>query len=578
MKEKSNLVNKDLKWIKKHYGEKMMKMCRMHFSTILDTPRLLPIILKTNFYENKSLFNDIISQDKVYDFKDYIYSKHNECEKRTVETTKNPYELMNEAGYILYKCKTKKEMECFKNFYNEKEELCTFLDDRLNRCDVFFAIKKNVKDISRNVNPKRQDDYGTSVLSIQFNKGNYNNVSIKNRYNHTVDNPDATFNNNLDNIIEGLTHSFIKFYNYNITNSYNDFELNNYVLGPDNRFYKFNIEINGVYYCIDNIMIKENDITFYEKEKYLLIENNLLDLTNKKIKDLSLSGVIFEYYLNDIQKIEVIRNKAGKKILIKEYGKKDLSIITLDVDNAITSLNLPNVKKIYNNFFDKNIMIEEVILPEVVSIGLDFLYSNLCLQTVVLPKVESIYDGFLYSNNSLVDLNCPSLKIVGDSFLRNNNKLENLQLPSVWKIKDFFVCENDLLEELTFDNLVEVGHMFLHKNKVLKSLNVPVLDSIGDDFLYSNINLSQLDLSSTKKIGDFFLFWNENIENLLLSNLEVIGDYCLYENRGLKILNLPNVKVVGKDFLFNNCNINEFSLSDVLVDGFYIPSKKKVLK
>ena len=45
------------------------------------------------------------------------------------------------------------------------------------------------------------------MISIQIDKVN-NYVSIKNRYNHTVENPDCTFNNNLDNIIPGLIKSF----------------------------------------------------------------------------------------------------------------------------------------------------------------------------------------------------------------------------------------------------------------------------------------------------------------------------------------------------------------------------------
>ena len=75
--------------------------------------------------------------------------------------------------------------------------------EKLNTDYVFFAIKDNCDMLRREnfKNPDRQDEYGVSVISIQFSRGSINHLSIKNRYNHTVDNPDCTFNNNLDNII-----------------------------------------------------------------------------------------------------------------------------------------------------------------------------------------------------------------------------------------------------------------------------------------------------------------------------------------------------------------------------------------
>ena len=39
------------------------------------------------------------------------------------------------------------------------------------------------------------------MISIQFTKDDAHTLSIKNRYNHSVNDPDATFSNNLDNII-----------------------------------------------------------------------------------------------------------------------------------------------------------------------------------------------------------------------------------------------------------------------------------------------------------------------------------------------------------------------------------------
>lgn len=61
-------LNKDLKYIKKKYGEKMMHYCRECFPTILNVPGKLVEILNTHFYCVKdSLYNDIKENHKESD-------------------------------------------------------------------------------------------------------------------------------------------------------------------------------------------------------------------------------------------------------------------------------------------------------------------------------------------------------------------------------------------------------------------------------------------------------------------------------------------------------------------------------
>ena len=73
-------------------------------------------------------------------------------------------------------------------------------------------------------NPEREDEYGTSVISIQVTKGDKSFISIKNRYNHSVSNPDATFGNNLDNIAPGLTKAFCSLYDITIDRDQKDYK------------------------------------------------------------------------------------------------------------------------------------------------------------------------------------------------------------------------------------------------------------------------------------------------------------------------------------------------------------------
>ena len=64
----------DLKLIKRHYGEKMMHLCRELFPTLLETPGLLFTILSKTFNFSRLLYDDIVNAKRVDEFKDLIYN------------------------------------------------------------------------------------------------------------------------------------------------------------------------------------------------------------------------------------------------------------------------------------------------------------------------------------------------------------------------------------------------------------------------------------------------------------------------------------------------------------------------
>ena len=187
-------MEEDLKEIKKKYGEKMAHYCREQFPILLEKKGLLPTLIESNFNEYHHLFDDLEKNTAEVMFKNYIYNLVNVENNLEIMIDKTPEELMAMAGYTLKECTTEEEIGEYKKYYAENEELCTFKGNRLERCRVFFAVKKDVDLIKREnfPYPKREDAYGTSVISIQFEKDGTNTLSIKNRYNHRVNNPDAT--------------------------------------------------------------------------------------------------------------------------------------------------------------------------------------------------------------------------------------------------------------------------------------------------------------------------------------------------------------------------------------------------
>lgn len=174
-------MNKDLKIIKKKYGENMMHLCRELFPTILEKEGILSQVILDSFEVSHELYNDLISNNLEAIFKNYIYERLDYKIDKIVKITKTPKELLSEAGYDLYECHTENEIQKFKKYYSPGEELCTFEDRRLENCYVFFAVKKNIEEIKRANfhNPDRQDLYGTSVLSIQFTRDDAHHLSIK---------------------------------------------------------------------------------------------------------------------------------------------------------------------------------------------------------------------------------------------------------------------------------------------------------------------------------------------------------------------------------------------------------------
>ena len=140
--------NKELIKIKKIYGEKFMHLCRALFPTLLEAEGKLLEILQQTFSNNSpTLYEDIVNNDLAEEFKNYIYSKIDmEDEEKNILEEKTPYELLSEAGYELYECKTEEEIQAFKKYYKSGEELCTFHGGRLNRCVVFFCSKKRCRE------------------------------------------------------------------------------------------------------------------------------------------------------------------------------------------------------------------------------------------------------------------------------------------------------------------------------------------------------------------------------------------------------------------------------------------------
>lgn len=540
-------LNKDLKYIKKKYGEKMMHYCRECFPTILNVPGKLVEILNTHFYCVKdSLYNDIKENHKESEFNDFVYSNaglKNEYDIRDV--SKTPKELLDDAGYDLFECKTVEEVNSFKKYFILGEQLCTFLDpaSRLENKYVFFAVKKNILDIKREdfLIPDRQDEYGTSVISIQFTRDKNNHLSIKNRYNEVVNNPDSTFDNNLDNIIPGLTMSFYKAYGIReIFDENSEFQMENYI-SIDGEYFKYNYKLNDIYYCTNNIIALNGKVIKYDPEKYIIMDYFIIDLVNKKVDvfDNKLRDS-FSEVIGKIKNIEIVRGEKDKKVYITNE-EDNIFELTLSFDNKLIGIK--------NNMIDK--------LPN------RFLISGEYLKNMEFSNVREIGNDVLYANTDLEYFNLSKAEVIGNYFLANNIKLTNIDLNKTIMIGDDFLKRNIIVESINFDSLQRVGNSFMFSNKGLSSIVIPNLSYTGKCFFKLNDKVLFASFPSLQETGDFFMNDAKNLRMFEADNLRVSGDMFLMANKELDYISLPNLIKTGKLFLAANQIIMSVNLPNL---------------
>ena len=212
-----------------------------------------------------------------------------------------------------------------------------------------------------------------------------------------------------------------------------NFEIKGYVRANDGKYYKYNYEINNVYYCPDNIIIDHFNVKKYDKSRYLIIDYFIIDLSNKSIRlyDKKLSDSFCDV-IKDINKIEIDNIDSGKKITILCDNNKSLEIIT-DKDGKIISLKMNKIYDIGDKFLSYNTSLQKFTAENLTEVGDWFLTCNNTLQELYLPNLKIVGHDFLRRNKTLQKFTAENLIKVGDWFLNNNHKLRNKILSEIEK-------------------------------------------------------------------------------------------------------------------------------------------------
>lgn len=242
--------------IKKQNGEGFAKVIRDFHNGIFEIPEVDKIV--------KHAGN--AAEDAEKQLKYLISLLSQESVKPVAK--QDPFVLLDTAGYNAFYADTLEKQNSIKKYFAPSEELCTFRDtQRFMNYFIINCVKKNVDQIIRKdfPNPEREDEYGTSVISIQVSK-NGGFISIKNRYNHSVQNCDNTFKSNPDNIIMGLSQAIQDHFNVQFSAKSSALE-DNYLL-VSGQIVKYHSEFSGIYYG-DKCYVKNGTIHEMGEHEYM---------------------------------------------------------------------------------------------------------------------------------------------------------------------------------------------------------------------------------------------------------------------------------------------------------------------
>lgn len=243
-------------------------------------------------------------------------------------TQKEITDAFNSAGYNTVIFDDEEKIAKCEKYYAKSETICTYRDlkGRMSGYHILVAIKKDIDTIKRSKTPDREDEYGTSILNIQIAK-NGSHMSIKNRYNHTVSQPDNTLNNNLDALHIGLQRMVLGYYGFACLNSnkssYND------IVNIDNTYLKCSIEKNNIYYgsfVLDGV----HGVRYTDTSRYCICVKN-------------------DYYSSPF----ILDFKEKKAINLNAHENIKLSLMTRALkENVLSSENKENYNKLQYVFHD----------------------------------------------------------------------------------------------------------------------------------------------------------------------------------------------------------------------------------
>ncbi len=425
----------------------------------------------------------------------------------------SPFELLKQAGYTSFYADTFKKQNSIKKYFLKEEELCTFRDsERHKNYHIIHCVKEGADKLKRSDfkgREDRQDEYGTSVISIQILKtGGF--ISIKNRYNHTVEGCDQTFDSNPDNIILGLSNSLKKYFNVDFTSiPLSKRKLPEYYIIAQNHLIHYTLEKEDMYFG-DGVYVDGGKIIPIQKDYQFFMKQYLFDLKAKTVTTFFYEDDKFANILIEEMKgknIQRKKNENGFDLLLdgelflsfdedKNVTKaRLLKAVSLPDDSfkgerALTFFEAPNLSIIGNDCFE-NTSLNHFFAPNLIRMGAHCFSFGCDFEKLVFENLKSMGDSCFFSIN-VRELYFPKLKEISNRSLVGNKFLEKIYAPKVLGVREYGIYSNEKLKEVFLPSCKKVGGKSLSHNFNLKVLNLLKLKQAEEGAVSFNLKLKKI--------------------------------------------------------------------------------------
>lgn len=443
-----------------------------------------------------------------------------DCKRQNIvadDPSETPFTLLEKAGYNSFHADTRDKQDSIKKFFAPGELLCTFNSARYQRYHIIHAIKKNASSILRedfNGREKREDEYGTSVISIQIRKKKPEKeteqrprIRITNRYNHTINtNSIKTFDGNPDNIIPGLSYALKKF--FNVEFSFPDELLPDSFTNIGQQIFKYRK--------------KEND--FYYGDQCWIEDDQIYDVDTAG-GDALFEGFIFDNKTKTLKNIDPDNEDSFADDFNRAYGGNE-GLIIKNGNLFLKGRNKPLITA-------ENSSVTELYLPDITEMGDYSLHHLPNLKKFEAQNLKKMGNNCLYYVFRLTEFKADALETMGNKCLYSI----------------------DYLPSFTARNLKTIGDKCLYYARNLTEIDVDALETAGNDCLYYANNLTNMVATSLIKTGNSFLHIAPKLTNAIHPNLIELGDNCYTSTPKLEDLDTPSLITLGKNSFFHAFNL-----------------------
>lgn len=555
-------------------------------------------------------------------------------EQMGYNTDLDPLTLLDMAGYKAWYVTNEQEQNSIAGYFRDArsvvhkmtggaprtdkgELICTIYTNwsqgkkRFDDWYIIHAVKKEVLGddklpesewhIKPSDNPRREDPYGTSVISIQILKTG-GIISIKNRYNHTLktEHPDNTYNSNPDNIIPGLSDSLRKHFGVDFTTTHAVLPYNFHLV--NDQIVRFNYEINfiyfGPYYYVDGEVITKlkNDgsqLLFY-RGFMLNMEKDNNQIISVAGNDVAFCNMLNEYIQG--KKVRVTGAKGATKTILLD-GERFMDI----KDGKITFIHAPALNMIHLEPDGADLSgdldfgaVNDLSLPDLPNVTGLILNPNAA--RISIDRVACLSGALDFSGVKILELGESDLSRVTDvKFNPNAARIRAGKGLKLSKPLDFSGV-NELF--LNGADLTKVTHIKFNPNadsielsgtklsgnldfsnvKKLILSNADLTKVTGIKF---NPNADSIELSGTKLFGNLDF---SGVEYLDLSGADLSQCTSVKYNPNADTVVLNDKTILGGDVNFGNVkNINGWSMLALLsyidfsnVTGFKLPDNLRM--